>query len=293
MDSSLTRRAWCALTSIAFHVHPVFWALMLLALLAGQFVQVITLFVLVLLHEAGHAAAALLYGWRIRKIELLPFGGVAEVDEWGGTRAREEIVVTLAGPAVNAALIPLGWLLEYMGIWSSVWTAFFVYSNMVIALFNLLPIWPLDGGRLLQVFYSLLLSYRRSMDISIYGSVAGALVLLYWSLTQPVPHLNGLAISFYLLFHNAMAYRQRPYLFLRFLLARQSQLSRYAAGLAVRPVPIPLAMRVHEAVRMLRRNRYHCFLLEGERADFLSEENLLAAFFDTRLRNCTVGELLR
>ncbi|BAU27003.1 stage IV sporulation protein FB [Aneurinibacillus soli] len=281
------------MTSIAFHVHPVFWALMLLALLAGQFVQVVTLFVLVLLHEAGHVIAALLYGWRIRKIELLPFGGVAEMDEWGGTRAREEIVVTLAGPAVNAALILLGWLLEYMGIWSSVWTAFFVYSNMVIAVFNMLPIWPLDGGRLLQIVYSFFISYRRSMDVTLYGSVLGALVLLYWSSTQPVPHLNGMAVSFYLLFHNVMDYRQRPYLFLRFLLSRQARLSRYAEGLAILPVRIEPDMRVHEAVRTLRRNRYHHFWLTGERSGFVPEEKLLASFFDARLRNCTVRELLR
>jgi stage IV sporulation protein FB len=269
---------------------------MLGALLVGQFIQVITLLAIVLLHELGHVAAALWYGWRVRRIELLPFGGVAETDEWGTTEPRAEFVVALAGPMVNALLIVLSYVLEHLGIWSSVWTAFFVYSNLVIGGFNLLPIWPLDGGRIVQIICSLFLPYRQTILLSIGLSVIGAVMLLVWSLSfQPTPHLNGLAVAFYLLFSSGLAYRQRHYHFMRFLLARQACFEARGKEWPETLVSISPSVTVGHAVKQLRRNMYHFFMVQGKSLPhaILSEEELLACYFDGRKRNCTVAELLR
>ncbi len=284
------------MNNMKLHVHPLFWFMMLGALLVGQFIQVITLFVIVLLHELGHVTAARWYGWRVRKIELLPFGGVAEIDEWGNTEPRTEIVVALAGPMVNAILIAIGWSFQKLGIWSSAWTAFFVYSNLVIGGFNLLPVWPLDGGRVLQTVFSLFLPYRQAMLLSMYTSLAGATGLLAWSLSfEPTPHLNGLAVSFYLLFGAILAYRKRHYQFLRFLLARQACLELRHSAWEERLVFVPPSLSLAQAVNQLKRNRYHLFIVKRRTlpSAMFSEKTLLEYYFSGARRHCKVEELLQ
>ncbi|MFT9849874.1 M50 family metallopeptidase [Aneurinibacillus sp. REN35] len=278
------------------HIHPLFWFMMLGALMLGQFLQVLTLFVIVLLHELGHVAAAWWYGWRVRKVELLPFGGVAEIDEWGNTDPWAEIVVALSGPLVNGLLIVVAWGLLWLDIWSSAWTAFFVYSNMTIGMFNLLPIWPLDGGRVLQTAVSLFLPYRQAMLASIYISLLGSMGLLVWSLSyEPTPHLNGLAISFYLFFSSIVAYRRRHYQFLRFLLARQACLEQGNHAWKERLIRVPPLLSLAQAVNQLKRNSYHLFIINGKSLPHavFSEEALLAYYFSENRRHSTVEELVR
>jgi Zn-dependent protease/CBS domain-containing protein len=133
------------------------------------------LFVSVLLHELGHALAARYYGIATRGIRLFIFGGVAEL---GGEPRRplHEIVIALAGPAVSVLLIlgfsfgtallmlsggltlqPLedgsGWQLLGGSPWLSALTALLYYLGMIntaLVLFNLIPAFPLDGGRVLR-----------------------------------------------------------------------------------------------------------------------------------------------
>jgi Zn-dependent protease/CBS domain-containing protein len=133
------------------------------------------LFLSVLLHELGHALAAQYYGIVTRGIRLFIFGGVAEL---GGEPRRpvQEIVIALAGPAVSVLLIlgfsfgasllmlaggltlqPLddgsGWQLLGGSPWFSALTALLYYLGMIntaLVLFNLIPAFPLDGGRVLR-----------------------------------------------------------------------------------------------------------------------------------------------
>ena len=116
-------------------------------------VTAILLFASVLLHELGHAYEALRHKLPVRRINLFIFGGVAEMAE--DTRSpREEFRVAIAGPLVSLALSGIFyvvWLLDrdistYLAI-PSIWLA---RINLMLALFNLIPGFPLDGGRVLR-----------------------------------------------------------------------------------------------------------------------------------------------
>src|SRR5690606_14712025 len=111
-------------------LHPLFVLMMALAAAAGLFVELATLFGIVAIH----------YGWRIREIRLLPFGGVAEVEDAGTIPVRQETVVALAGPMQNAWLALSGWALGQAGWADRAWAADFAAANVWIGLFNLLPI---------------------------------------------------------------------------------------------------------------------------------------------------------
>jgi Zn-dependent protease len=155
------------------YVHGTFWLLPLFVLLsgfadgnlpgaAGEVLFLFALFGCVALHEVGHALAARYYGVRTRDITLYPMGGVASLERMP-EKPGQEVVIALAGPAVNL-VIAAG---IFAGILSGV-TAFpgsfdasaldpldgFVVRlmevNIGLLLFNLIPAFPMDGGRVLR-----------------------------------------------------------------------------------------------------------------------------------------------
>jgi Zn-dependent protease len=100
----------------------------------------------VALHELGHALVARRYGIRTVDITLYPFGGIASLEREPAT-ASGELLVALAGPAVNLGLAALAAPLALSGGAAAGW---FLAINVGMALFNLVPAFPLDGGRVLR-----------------------------------------------------------------------------------------------------------------------------------------------
>src|SRR5687767_13401948 len=140
---------------------------------------IVALFICVLLHEFGHSLVAQRLGLGIHSITLLPLGGVSNLESLP-EKPSDEVKITLAGPLVNVVLAPifvaLGLLFGavprmptdlLMGIGSV--GQFFVYLgylNVVLAVFNLIPAFPLDGGRILRALLATRLGAVRATDIS-------------------------------------------------------------------------------------------------------------------------------
>lgn len=129
-------------------VHPLFWVIIVIGIFTARFKELLLLFCIVLIHELGHAFAAH-YNWRIKKIQLLPFGGVAELEEHGNKSLKEELVVVIAGPIQHIWMMAVGYMLFEAGWLHAELYYFFMWNNIIILAFNLLPIWPLDGGKVL------------------------------------------------------------------------------------------------------------------------------------------------
>jgi Zn-dependent protease/predicted transcriptional regulator len=119
------------------------------------FVTALCFFVCIVLHELGHALVAQKIGINIRGITLFLFGGVAEL-EGEPTSAAGEFFMAIAGPAVSAALAVIFVILATLGFfaeWAPEVVAIFqrlFWINAVVLVFNLIPAFPLDGGRVLR-----------------------------------------------------------------------------------------------------------------------------------------------
>lgn len=153
------------------------------------------LFALVTLHELGHSFAAQHYGVPVQQIVLSPIGGVAQLREMPDKPAQE-LVIAAAGPAVNFAiavlmavmlpvinvqLISPAQILAGQGGFGleALFSYVFVY-NIFLALFNLLPAFPMDGGRILRAVLAMRMDYTRATNAAAtIGRIAAILMGLY------------------------------------------------------------------------------------------------------------------
>lgn len=266
-------------------IHLLFWAVIGLSVMTGHFLEVLTLFIIVLIHEMGHVAMARELGWTVTEVQLLPFGGVATMEDAYATDPLDEIVVALAGPFLNVVMMAVSYLFWYTGIWTEEWAYFFLISNLTIALFNLLPIWPLDGGRIVQAILCWFMPYRQAAMISLTGStlLAGIMVgLSGWELK-----INVLVIGVYLLTVNIQAFLRFPYQFFRFLMEKYV---RQPDEYAVQAVSVQPQETVLEVSHKLRRGCSHLFYVQG--SGLLAEEQLLHALLFEQKHDAQVGQLV-
>lgn len=178
-----------------------------------------SLFVLVLLHEYGHCIACRRVGGEADRILMWPLGGLASCappDHW-----KAHLITTAGGPAVNALLFPLlgavvfavgpGWSWVFfnpfepsavlgdpqMTIWKMpLW--WLHYMNLVLLAFNvLLPMFPMDGGRILQELLWARIGYRRSMEVAITVGLVCAVTVFVASITASGGGGRLLAVSIF------------------------------------------------------------------------------------------------
>jgi Zn-dependent protease len=128
----------------------------------------LTCFACVILHELGHSLTAIHFGIGVRRILLLPIGGMAEFDSIP-REPRREILITLAGPAVNFVLAGLLWIAlppapaqESAHLNPLEFGHLLLFWNLLMGGFNLLPAFPMDGGRILRALLALRCSYLKA-----------------------------------------------------------------------------------------------------------------------------------
>ncbi|MDT8859531.1 M50 family metallopeptidase [Alkalihalobacillus sp. MEB130] len=274
-------------------VNPLFWFVLGIGVFTGYFREVLMIFFIVFIHEMGHAMAAHFFKWRINKIELLPFGGVAEVEDVGNRPFHEELIVIIAGPIQHIWMMLLSYYLVQFPFWTSTDHHLFLWHNTMILLFNLIPILPLDGGRLVQLWCTYQFPYVQALTVSRWTSFFVLLVLIFISLIWFPYHLNLWVVISFLLLTNYLEWKQRHYRFMRFLMARRSakmEKTKEILVIAVRDT-IPLK----EAMKRLKRGQYHLYKVfhtQTGRAHEIEEKDLLDIHFTTNKPNEPLSQLV-
>ena len=154
-------------------------------------VTILAFFTCVVLHELGHSLTAMRYGVHVRRILLMPIGGMAEFDQIPRLPSQE-LLITIAGPAVNFAIAALLWtVVDFHGGMDSESASISLTDlgrtllrwNLAMGLFNLIPAFPMDGGRILRALLALRLPYLRAtfwaVTVAKIVTVPGALVAFY------------------------------------------------------------------------------------------------------------------
>jgi Zn-dependent protease/CBS domain-containing protein len=205
---------------VDLYVHATF--LLLLAWVAYEFYSergraadavlgiafIVLLFAIVVLHELGHVLTARQFGVQTRDITLLPIGGVARLERMP-REPYQELLVALAGPAVNvvlaiilfailmatsgsAALAP-GTLKPLFSVEGS-WLVKLFAVNVSLAVFNMIPAFPMDGGRVLRALLALNMDYARATNVAASIGQFLALMLGFFGLMSGQPLLAFIAL---------------------------------------------------------------------------------------------------
>ncbi len=208
---------------IDLYIHGTFWLLPLIVLMSGliagssaqavtgELVFLFAVFGCVVLHEVGHALAARSYGIGTRDITLYPIGGVASLESIPEKPSRE-IAIALAGPAVNLVIAVALLMGPVGGELINPWAATAVddsglnllavkvfWANVILACFNLLPAFPMDGGRVLRAVLATRMNRVRATATAVgVGSVVAGIFLVTGILTGHFG-LIAVAIVVYLL----------------------------------------------------------------------------------------------
>jgi Zn-dependent protease len=174
---------------IGVHIHATFLLLLAWVALAHWLEErslvlvlegvafILVLFACVLLHELAHALTAKRYGIKTRDITLLPIGGMAQLERIPDD-PKQEVWVTLAGSAVNVviALVLFAWLqltggmepLNKLSVTGGSFLMRLMTVNVFLVAFNMLPAFPMDGGRVLRALLAMRMEYTKATQIAAY-----------------------------------------------------------------------------------------------------------------------------
>ncbi|WP_210366756.1 M50 family metallopeptidase [Bacillus sp. REN3] len=273
-------------------IHPLLWVAIALAVATAHFIELLMMLLIIFVHELGHGAAASFFSWRIKNIALLPFGGVAEMDEHGNRPVKEELVVVLSGPLQHLWMIAAAYILMLAGSFPEKWATLFIEYNLMVLFFNLLPIWPLDGGKLVFILLSMNEPFPAAHLRTIYFS-AGALAIFSAILLYLAPlTLNAWIIIIFLAISLYYEWRQRRFIFMRFLMERHY--GKQADFRQLKPLNVDENETVGKVLEKFQRGYKHPVIVRKDNGHetVMDENELLHAFFTEKMMSARIGDLL-
>lgn len=225
-------------------------------------VTAIMLFVSVLIHELGHSVVALQYKVPVRSITLLIFGGVAQIGAEPPS-AIAEFLIAIAGPVVSFTLAVFFYAAEPVvaGIQPLLGLAkYLAYINLAVAVFNLIPGFPLDGGRVFRaILWAVTKNFRRATLIAANVGRFFAFFFIFLGVWEMFGgNLGGLWIAFIGWFLDSAALAQVHQVMFQGLLAGHKVSQAMSSHCPVVPGDLTLQQLVDEHVLV---GRQRCFLI--------------------------------
>ena len=158
-------------------IHYLFGALMICLGLCGQLAQAVMIFGCVLFHEFCHIGVARWLGYHVTEIALLPFGGRVKIDGLQNSDMRE-LAIVLAGP-VGSALC--AGVCRWGPAEELTMAQMMAETNMMLALWNMIPAYPLDGGRAVRILFGYMMTQKEAVKRTADISYVVAAVLLFYA----------------------------------------------------------------------------------------------------------------
>lgn len=222
-------------------------------MITGNFKGFFFFSLIIIIHECGHIFTGLYYKWKIEKVIVLPFGALTVFHEKINRPLREEFMILIMGPLVQLIFVFLFFRnnLDMVN-----------YSNLIL-MFNLLPIYPLDGAKLLNIILNKITSFKRSHLLTIYISV----VTIVFVALRLEFNLIFMFILLFVFFKVYEEYKNHDNLFNKFLL------ERYMGAFNFKRKKI---IKGNNPGKMKRDFR-HIFKMEGR---YVTEKEILKKRFD-------------
>ena len=236
------------------YFHPLFLISILIFILIGYFKFASYFMMLIIVHELGHILVATIFKWNIDKIIILPFGGFTKFNEIINKPLIEEFLIAISGIIFQ--------IVFYFLIKDIIDYKYFSIINIFIIVFNLIPIYPLDGSKILNVFFNLLTTYRNSIFLTCIVSYVLIIVLsiIFFKFNK----LISLVLAF-LFFEVNKLFNMRNDLFNKFLLERYLRNFKFKHKKTI------------SCATEMKKDYKHIFYVDGK---YLTEKSFLKKMFD-------------
>lgn len=263
-------------------IHPLFFGAMIFFALFGGLPSVLICLVTALMHESGHIFCAARMGFKCERIKIMPYGAAA-VCNVEGIRASDEIKLALAGPFVNACIC-----VGLAGLWwffpqTYAYTDTVMHANIAMLTVNLLPAYPLDGGRVAACLFRKFFSKRAAQIVLkvIAALIAvGLTVAFFFSGYNPT-------LLFFALFLLGSAIEKAP----SAQLINFSSKGKLKRGIEVKYVLCDKSLTFKEAFKKLDDKRYLVLqLYDGGVADEITQDELYEAAASHSFYDFVFGE---
>lgn len=270
------------------YLHPSIWFIFILSIMTGMFFEITIIFLIVSWHEFGHYLMAKHFKWDIRRITLWIFGGVMETEEHLNKPMKEQLFVTVSGPLQHLFIFIILLLIQTFDSVDPDLINFAFRYNSLILCFNLIPVWPLDGGKLLNISLNYFFPFKKAYQETIIISLS-CLTLLFMVMIHFDQAIINLFVLFtFLIWENLLEWKRRLYVYQRFLLTRMNQKKRSDH---LMPLTFTSQTLLKDVFTQLYLNRYHPILIR-DRQMVTSESDCLSYYFKKGQHHARLGDLI-
>lgn len=231
--------------SIKFLFHRTYWVMALGFVLTGHYLNLLVFTSLILVHELGHCLLAWIQGLRVLKIVIYPFGGITKLDVLVNLDLYQELIVACYGVIMQFLFYLLVCFLHHQGLIRDYTMDLYTLYNGQMIFFNLLPVYPLDGGRIFNLLFSRYFCFSLANDLTILVSLMTIFFLIIFSVYRC--NYSNVMIIFILFTYLWKFYQKRKYLYQRFLVERYLYSFEYPK------------IKIVESEKKMYKNRTHVF----------------------------------
>jgi stage IV sporulation protein FB len=262
------------INSMEIKINPLLFPLFAVYVYFGYIIEVSIILITVFTHELVHLLTAQKLGFKVRELELFPFGGIGKLDSIIGPDPKIEIIISLAGPIIN---ILFAFLFRV--------TMEFFYTNPILELlfkcnfymgiFNLLPVLPLDGGRILRGLLSYIIGFKASTNRLTYITYGFSIVLIIIGIYSMIYYRTGIYYAWIAIFISIAANKEKKmaaFIFIKEIAEKKAELTR--RGIMKTQHFIVLgSMSVHSILDYFLPKRYHIIIVVDKNGNTIGTLN--------------------
>jgi len=198
-------------------IHPFTIFLLLIGLLTGYFRFLVYIFLIVLIHELGHLLIACFFKRKIISLTILPFGGLLKLNSLISENIYEDLLIATGGIFFQTIF---GFLLMYLNYYSLIdmhTYSFLRFYNSILIIFNLIPICPLDGYKIMKLISELIIPFKKTFSLCI---ITSGVILILIILLGPNLVKSNILVFCFLFIMSIDEIKKVKYLVTRFYLER-------------------------------------------------------------------------
>ncbi len=236
-------------------IHPLFLAVIVLSIFFGNTGLVMAFLLAICLHECAHILTAKAVGLNVESLYVLPFGCAAEISGYGNANAAREIITAASGPAVNImtacalTLLPKDALDTYVML--------FIWVNVMLAAINMLPVLPLDGGRIMMAALKAIINERTAWKALNWGGVAVGLGMCGfggYTVLNGSANPTWLIMGIFVFGYAAMSLRNLPFASYRNAEEKRKRLARRGSA-NVKQIAVMRTATLREVLREMESSK--------------------------------------